>query len=666
MEFTEAISGLLARNDVPAACDLATKAWREGVRDPAALHVMARACFMGSNLDVAKQVLELLVDRFPENGDVCNQLGAVLATMRRETDAEPYFERAVMLGCNVARRNLAAVRLKRYGAEKDVPALRALVREHPEWVDAALQFSGLLIKQGQLREACDVLVPLVDKYPHDWRLPYQLGLALEDMRLHEQAVMGYEQARALAPQEPMPAYMLLYYRIRQCDYDKVKDLLPLVREGVERGVNGLEVMRALMADDDPAWHFKVIKLFNDRDMQGAGVAPVDRTVRVAKTEGKIRLGLLGDDYRRHPVGRCMVELLERLDKERFEVFVYNYGPYGDDDLRLRIKAAVDGWFEVGSMDDRSVAGLIASHDVDVLIDQKGVTHNARPGVYAWQPARVQLNYLGVSTMARPEFDYALADERIVPPDQACNWSEKLVYLPDCVQPQDSRQCIGEPKTRVEYGLPENGTVFVSFNQHQKMGEPLMRRWMEILRRVDGSVLWLKSFEDSLPEVLPNLRSYAAKHGVAPERIIMAGPVPSKEDHLARYKVADIALDTWPYASHTTCGDALLAGCPVVCNPGKGFVARMSLSMLHAVGMQELIVQDWDAYVELAVRLAKNPEELARVKAKLVANLPASPLFDTPRYARNFERALAMMVARADAGLPPEMMWVKEVPEAVAA
>lgn len=669
MDFNGVISGFLAKNDVAAACNVAAKAWQDGVRDPESLKLIGKACFMGGNLAVAEQALAALAAHLPDDADVCNQLASVLVRLNRNGEAVAWFDKALALNPDhkIARRNASVLKLKLFGREADVVALRQLVTEHPEWLDPALQLGSYLIDRGRVREACELMVPIVDRHPTDWRAVYTLGLALEDMKMHDLAVEAYERAHALAPDEVLPTYPLLYCRIRQNDYPRIRALLPKVIEGVNRGVSGFAGMRALMATDDPAWHFKAIKMANDRNMAGGGGgAPLDRTVKLPNPQGKIRLGLFGNDYCNHPVGYGIVELLECIDKSRFEVFVYSYGNEKDDAMRLRIKAAVDGWFETGNLSDRDTAQLIASHGIDVLMDQKGVTRDPRPAVYAWHPAPVQLNCLAVSTSARPEWNYALVDERIVPPSEAPNWSETLVYMPHCIQPRDRKQAVAEPKTRAEYGLPETGTVFVSFNQSKKMGEPLMVRWAQILREVPDSVLWLKSFEDNLPQVAPNIKAFFATQGIAPERIIVAGQMPSKEDHLARYKVADLALDTWPYASHTTCGDALLAGCPVICNPGRGFVARMSLSMLHAVGMQELIVQDWDAYVALAVKLAKNPDELARVKAKLVANLPASPLFDTPRYARNFERALTMMVERTRAGLKPEMMWVREEDVAAAA
>jgi predicted O-linked N-acetylglucosamine transferase (SPINDLY family) len=286
------------------------------------------------------------------------------------------------------------------------------------------------------------------------------------------------------------------------------------------------------------------------------------------------------------------------------------------------------------------ARRIAEDEVDILVDLKGHTQHARTHILALRPAPIQVNYLGYpGTMAAPFMDYILVDDFVVPADQQPFFTEKLVHLPGCYQVNDSKRPIAATTpTRAECGLPEAGFVFCCFNSCFKISPPIFEVWMRLLTAVPESILWL--FEDN-PIACDNLRNEAQSRGVPPQRLVFA-PRRSLPDHLARYRLADLFLDTVPYNAHTTTSDALWVGCPVLTMAGKTFASRVAGSLLRSVGLPELMTMSLEEYEAMALRLAREPELLASLRHLLEANRKTCDLFNGEKFARHVERAYATM------------------------
>ncbi len=252
-------------------------------------------------------------------------------------------------------------------------------------------------------------------------------------------------------------------------------------------------------------------------------------------------------------------------------------------------------------------------------------------------------------------DYILVDPFIVPLDQQSNYSEKLVHLPDCYQVNDTKRAIAEiPPSRASCGLPEDGFVFCCFNQTYKITPAVFDVWMRLLRSIPRSTLWL--YRDN--EVAArNLRREAQARDIDPERLVFA-PRLELQDHLARHAHADLFLDTQPYNAHTTASDALWTGLPVLTCAGKTFPSRVCGSLLHAVGLPELITNNLEDYEALALRLATDPMFLETIRAKLARNRKTSPLFDTNRFRLNIEAAYTEMWRSSEIGQAPRTITVQ--------
>jgi predicted O-linked N-acetylglucosamine transferase (SPINDLY family) len=355
--------------------------------------------------------------------------------------------------------------------------------------------------------------------------------------------------------------------------------------------------------------------------------------------------------RTHAVASLIVGCFEHHDKERFETTAISLSAGDGSETRRRMEAAFDHFIDVHEMSDAAVAALLREREIDIAIDLNGYTGDARSGILAHRPAPVQVNYLGYpGTMGAPYMDYIIADPTVLPDPNRIHYSEQVVYLPNAYQANDRKRRIAErTPTRVEAGLPQTGFVFACFNNTHKIGPEMFDIWMRLLGDVKDSVLWL--FEDNA-QAAQNLKREAVARGVDAQRLVFA-PRVMPPDHLARTRLADLFLDTLPYNAHTTASDALWMGLPVLTCPGESFPARVAASLLSAIGMPELVTSSLGEYEMMARLLAGDPQRLAAIKAKLIANRDIEPMFNTAQFTRYLESAYTGMYERQRAGLPPE-------------
>lgn len=355
---------------------------------------------------------------------------------------------------------------------------------------------------------------------------------------------------------------------------------------------------------------------------------------------KIRLGYLSADFHEHATAYLMAELFERHDRSLFEVHAFSIGRDDQSPMSERLHRAIENFNAIGSLSDPEAARQIRCAEIDILVDLKGYTKESRPGIAAQRPAPIQVAYLGYpGSMGASFIDYAIVDPFVVPKELAASFDEKLAYLPHCYQANDSRRPIAEDTpSRADCGLPERSFVFCCFNNNYKITPQIFSLWMDLLQAVPDSVLWL--LEDN-PWVAKNLRREAATCGVDAARLVFAGRT-SLAQHLARHRLADLFIDTLPYNAHTTASDALWAGLPVLTCAGMSFPARVAGSLLHAIGLPELVTANLEEYKAKALRFARHPESLLAVREQLARNRLTMPLFDNLRFCRHIEAAFVRM------------------------
>jgi protein O-GlcNAc transferase len=364
---------------------------------------------------------------------------------------------------------------------------------------------------------------------------------------------------------------------------------------------------------------------------------------------RIRVGYVSGDLREHAFSRLTVPVFEKHDRTRFEVFAYDYSPPVQDDLRQRVEGAFDRMVSLHQLSDLAAAQRIADDACDVVVDGTGWTQRTRSQILRFRPAPVQVQWLGYpGTLGAPWCDYIVADKVLIRPGEEKFYAEKIIRMPFTYQPNGARDAVDDPATRADHGLPDDALVFCSFNQAYKITPDIFDKWMQLLRQVEPSVLWLLGFSEEMGEAL---RCEAEARGVSRERLVFA-PFAPNDRHLARLALADLALDCFPYGSHTTASDALWAGVPLIGLAGDTFAARVSASILAAAGLGDLVTTSLADYHDVALRYASDRQLLAGLKAR-IAGCRSSPLFDSKRFARDLESAYAAVVDRNRAGLPPD-------------
>jgi len=321
-----------------------------------------------------------------------------------------------------------------------------------------------------------------------------------------------------------------------------------------------------------------------------------------------------------------------------------------------MEAAFDQFIDVRNQPDKYSALLSRNMEIDIAVDLAGFTTFGRTDIFALRASPIQVSYLGYpGTMGADFIDYIIADPMLIPEDSKQHYREKIVYLPNSYQVNDAKRSISDKAfTRAELELPPTGFVFCCFNNSYKITPPVFDRWMRILKKVDGSVLWLSEHNG---KAASNLRKEALARGVNPERLIFAKRLPLLGEHLARHCSADLFLDTLPYNAHTTASDALWAGLPVLTCLGKTFAGRVAASLLNAIHLPELITTTPEAYEVLVIELATNADRLAEVKQKLAKNRLTTPLFDTTLFTKHIEAAYTAMYERYHADLAPAHIYV---------
>mgnify|MGYP003331931150 CR=1 FL=1 len=363
--------------------------------------------------------------------------------------------------------------------------------------------------------------------------------------------------------------------------------------------------------------------------------------------GRIRLGYLSGDFHDHPMAYMFAPLFETHDRGRFETFAFSYGPDDRGPMRSRLRAAFDHFCDLRGKSDRDAAEEIRGRGIDLLVDLAGYTAGNRAAILAHRPAPLQIGFHGFG-MGVPFMDYLVSDRQTVPEELQAHFRERIVRLPGCWIATDTSEAVPETTpSRASQGLPESGFVFCSFNAIHKITPTVFDTWMRLLGQVQESVLWVRNDGDI---AAANLRREAERRGIDGARLIFAGRVPLGE-HLARHRLADLFIDTFPYGAHTTASHALWAGLPVLTMRGDSFVSRVSASIVLAMGFPELVTESPEAYAAAALRLAQNPDELSDLRMRIGRARNTAALFDADRHRRHVEAAYATMYQRWQDGLP---------------
>jgi predicted O-linked N-acetylglucosamine transferase (SPINDLY family) len=462
-----------------------------------------------------------------------------------------------------------------------------------------------------------------------------LGRVLEDRKHYFSAHSYLIKSLTIDPHQPDVLQHYVFLRERQCLWPIYAPLAGVSPDLMRESTSALAT---LSLSDDPEAQLTAARRYVTKKVRSNVQA-----LRPPRPYGhdRIRVAYCSSDFCIHPVAMLTVELFECHDRKHFEVYGYCWTKEGDSPLRQRVIKAMDRFERINALSDESAARLIRNHEIDILVDLQGQTLGARADMLAYRPAPIQVTYLGLpATTGLPSIDYIIADRFLIPEDQAGFYSEKPLIMPDVYQVCDRKRQIAPIPSRVDCLLPDDAFVFCSFNNNYKYTPEVFNTWMNILRRVPGSVMWLLA-DNPWSEL--NLKKEAVSRGIDVDRLIFA-PRVVPEQYLARYVLADLFLDTFPFNAGTTANDALWMGLPVLTRSGRSFASRMAGSLLTAARLPELITTDLGDYEDKAVAFAQNPDQCRRLREHLREVHTSGVLFDTPRFVRHLEEHFRRLVA----------------------
>ena len=496
----------------------------------------------------------------------------------------------------------------------------------------------------QLEQAQQCYRRALEIEPGRAEIHFNLAVVLEELGRFEQALEHYLDASRLQPDQARYLGAIQHVRMFLCDWTDFDSALANIEEALSCRRSAIDPFASLALFDRPQLHRIAAELFigekftnKHSDLSGA----CKPTLSVANR--RPRIGYFSSDFHNHATMHLLLDVLKYQNQERFDYYAFSFGPQTQDSWQQAARACFRDFFDVRDLSDAQVCELSRHVGIDIAVDLKGFTQDARMGVFAARAAPLQLSYLGYpGTIGAAFMDYAIVDREVVPDGSDRHFTESLIYFPGCYQPNmRDREVAKEVLSRTEHDLPEHAVVFCCFNSLHKLTPVIFEAWMTILQAVDSAVLWLLGTHELARR---NLHRRAEEAGVTANRIIFANHLPV-EQHLNRIRHGDVFLDTYPYSAHTTASDALRMGVPLITLRGMSFASRVASSILKELGLTELITDSLDAYKSLAIRLGTDPQALKALKQRVLIAAKTSNLFDPQRYSKELEAIYEQMLLR---------------------
>lgn len=608
--------------------------------DTAVFHNLLGGVFLAEGLaEAAERAYLRSLELAPEHTETYNQLVILYSQSGRLREAETVCRKALRIQPDYVEclNNLGVILKQSHRLTEALTIFDHVLKLRPEFADAHNNYGNVLKALGRNADAAQAFRTALELQPDRADAHYNLAGLLFDQKLWAEASRNFDRVLELNPNYPYALGMALLCRALQCDWENFEHLQLAISNSARAGLKTAAPFSFLGFVDDPEAQRLGAEIFV-RDKIPTHPNPF-QSLRFPRGE-RIRIAYVSPDFHNHPVAHLISDLIEGHDRQRFEIIGVSIGGTIRDAWRERLERAFDRFIDGTGIADETLAEHLRGLHVDIAVDLTGHTRNARPDLFSHRIAPVQVNYLGFPGTSGANFiDYLIADDFIVPPGQDRFYTEKVVRLPDTFQIAARRHPAAWYPTRAELGLPDTGFVFCCFNNAYKIQAPVFDTWLRLLKRVPDSVLWLYA---NNPSIEHNLRTRAKSQGIDPTRLVFGDRL-SPDRYLARYRAADLFLDTPTYNAGTTASDALWMGLPVITVPGQAYAARMGGSLLRAAGLEDLIAPDLTAYEELAYRLATDPAALAATKTRLCNNHATAPLFNVPRSIRHIETAYSHML-----------------------
>jgi predicted O-linked N-acetylglucosamine transferase (SPINDLY family) len=518
----------------------------------------------------------------------------------------------------------------------------------PDYIEAYLNAGIAFMVVKNLKEALAIFNQAIQIDPKIARLHKLKSNMLYELQEYEASMESLTEALKIDVNIDWGLGDLLLRKNMRCNRQDYDESLNQLEDKIKKNLLVTEGFVGLSLFDKPDLLKKIATL-------GSSLQPQRGPLQKNAYHKKIRLGFYSSDFHNHPIAQLTSEFFETINRSRFEVTGFYFGSANDQDpYKARLIKAFDRFIDAREVNNQDVVGISRELEIDIAIDLNGLTSELRTEIFALRAAPIQVQWLGfLGTMGAEFIDYIFADKILIPEEERAHYSEKIVYLPH-YQPNDSNREISTKEfIRSDFGLSDDQFVFCCFNSAYKITPHIFNSWMNILKGSPKSVLWIAE-EDEIAKL--NIKNEALARGVEPSRIVFANKIPLPE-YLARFRIADIFLDTYPYSAGTVASDALRMGLPLIVLQGRTFASRMSSSLLHSINMPELVTKSSAQYEALAIDLYNDHGKYNRVKRKMQSELLKSPLFDIERTTKSIEMTFEIIYDRSQSNKPIEHIFL---------
>jgi len=592
----------------------------------------------------------------PNYAEAYSNAGNSLNSLKRHEEAVSYYQQAIHLNPHYPEAffNMGNTLIELRRSEEALASYKSALVLNPVSAETICNVGVINSQLGRYEDALVEFDRAIVINPNYGEAYFNRGGALVELKKFEEAIISFEKALSLNSEIQWLYGDFLHVKMKISQWDECRQAISKISDALSLKKKIIQPFSLLALSDNPYLHKSASEIYAMEkypDNLILGDIP-----RRQKRE-KIRIAYFSPDFRTHPVSFLTAELFEKHNRNKFEIIAFStLASSPTDEMRERLMKGFDAFIDAENMTDFQIAKIARELEIDIAIDLSGPTQYSRMGIMAYRAAPIQVNWLGYpGTFGASFIDYIIADGVIIPEDSKDAYTEKVVCLPKTYMVDDSKRLPSNRVfTRQELGLPEDSFVFCSFNNDYKFNRKVLDCWVKILLRTPGSVLWISENNEFFRK---NILAEFELRGVRPSRIIFAKRIDLMSDHLARYALADLFLDTFPYNAHSTAVDCLKAGVPMVTLLGKSFAGRVAASLLTAVGLPELIATTEEQYEDMAIDLATNSQKLLRYKKILVNARLSEALFNTSEFTRDIEASYLMMYERYHQGLQPDHLKI---------
>ena len=623
-------------------CELVKENLKENVEF---FHIYGFVLFNLKNYDEAINQWHNAISIDPNFVSGLNNLGKAYSKIKKFSEAIKYLNKALEIKPDFFETyyNLSEIFFLRGMYEESLKNINLAIKLKPDNLPTIKNKLKLLYKLNKKEESLKILDQAISHHPNEIDFYNQKAQILSELGRNSQSLNTYRSILIMDPDFPYVLGNIVRDKLESCDWSLIDKDFDDMKTKINEKKEIADPFLISTLFDCPELINKATKIWINQYKN----YKTQNKFQSFKNQSKIKVGYYSADFRDHPVGHLIAEMIETHDKSKFEIYGFYLGNQHkqNDYHHLRFKKAFTKFYDVSKMSDDEISSLSKDINIQIAVDLMAHTggHESRFGIFLRKCAPIQINFLGYpGTSASDKIDYIIADRTVIPEKNKKFFTEKIIYLPNSYQPSEkNRKLSSKNFTKKNLNLPEGDFIFCCFNTITKILPSILKLWADILKQVPNSVLWLISEKDNVKK---NLKKEFEKKNIDPKRIIFCNKLPISE-HLARIKCADLFLDTFPYNAHTTCSDSIWAGLPIVTMEGESFQSRVASSLLKTSDLKELIAKNEREYVNKAVYIAKNKNHLNHLKNKLINSRDANPLFDNKSFINNIEKAYSVVLER---------------------